>query len=557
MSDLHHAHWPPGIPRQIEVPQQSVAQNLIDTATRLPDQTAVIYYGARHSYARMLDDARRVAGWLRHMGVKRGDRVIIDMQNCPQWMIAYYGIMLADAAVVPVNPMYRRAELEHIARDTEARIAIVGSELVPHIEPLLDAGDLDHLLVAAYADMADPDGRADLPEALRDLTDGDVTRDQTTQWRKALSANHPAGEHLAGPEDLALLIYTSGTTGLPKGCIHPHRTVQHVIWTYFNFTPYSSEVILLSSLPMFHVTGMQNGMNASFSAGSTMVLMTRWDRALAGRWIGEHNINIVRSITTMVIDLMNAPEFDNFDLSSLRMISAGGAAVPKGVAQKLLDITGLEIIEGYGMSEAIGVTHINPRHRPKQQCLGIPMYDVDCRVLDMETGAQLGPGQAGEIVIHAPQIMEGYWKNPKADTEAFVIIDDKRFYRSGDVGLFDEEGYFFMTDRVKRMINASGFKIWPAEVEMLMHQHPDISEACVIGTPDDRRGETVKAYVVPGRDKSLTENGIIAWCQDNMAAYKCPRQIVFVESLPKNASGKVQWRDLVAAELTEARQTGT
>ncbi|OWU86564.1 long-chain fatty acid--CoA ligase [Oceanicola sp. 22II-s10i] len=548
MTDLHLKHWPPGTPRQIEVPRQSVARNLIDTAERLPDQTAVIYYGARHSYAAMLRDARAVAGWLRHMGVKRGDRVVIDMQNCPQWMIAYYGIHLADAVVVPVNPMYRKAELEHIVRDTEARIAVVGSELVEQVAPLLESGDLDHLLVAAYADMAGAEGRQDLPEALAGLSDTDIDRPQTTRWRDALAASHPAGPHEAGADDLAVLLYTSGTTGLPKGCIHPHRTVQQVIWTYKHFSYYDDSVVQLSALPMFHVTGMQNGMNAPFCAGSTVVLMTRWDRALAGRWVGEHKVNVFRSITTMVIDLMNAPEFDSFVLSSLKLIGAGGAAVPKGVAQKLKDITGLEIVEGYGMSESIGVTHINPPQRPMQQCLGIPMYDVDCRVIDMETGAELGPDQPGEIVMHAPQIMEGYWRNPEATAEAFMQIDGKRFYKTGDVGLYDTDGYYFMTDRAKRMINASGFKVWPAEVEAMMHRHPDIAEACVIGVPDARRGESVKAFIVPRRGAALTEEALIAWCHEQMAAFKCPREIAFTDALPRNGAGKVMWRDLAAAE---------
>ncbi|MGR3323293.1 MAG: long-chain-fatty-acid--CoA ligase [Pseudooceanicola sp.] len=549
MSDLHFQHWPGGIPHRITPPAQSIAQNLADAAARVPDKAAVIYYGARITYADLLRDVERIAGWLGAQGVRRGDRVLIDMQNCPQWIIAYYAILRADAAVVPVNPMYRRDELDHIIRDTGARVAIVGSELVEHVAPFLDDGPLEALLVAACADMAAPEGRADMPETLRDLTDGDVSGPGLTRWRDALADAPAPGPHAAGPDDLAVLLYTSGTTGQPKGCQHPHRTVQAVVRGYTEFTPYDGTEVSLSVLPFFHVTGMQNGMNAPLCAGSTIVLMSRWDRSLAGRLVGEHRITLFRSITTMIIDLMNAPDFDRFDLSSIRMIGAGGAAVPEGVAQKLKDRTGLEVIEGYGMSETIGVTHINPRHAPRQQCLGIPIFDVDARILDLETGEELGPDATGEIVISAPQVMQGYWRNPEATAEAFVEIAGKRFLRTGDIGHYDRDGYFYMTDRAKRMINAAGFKVWPAEVEALMHRHPDIAEACVIGAPDARRGETVIAHVVPRHGAGdLTAEGLIAWCHERMAAYKCPRHVVFTDALPRNGAGKVQWRELVAAQ---------
>jgi len=317
-----------------------------------------------------------------------------------------------------------------------------------------------------------------------------------------------------------------------------------VIWGYRHFSPYTGDEVQLSVLPSFHVTGMQNGMNAPICAGSTVVLMTRWDRVLAGRLIAQHKVTMLRMITTMVIDLMNAPELPTFDLSSVQLIGAGGAAVPQGVAQRLKDLTGLEIIEGYGMSETIGVTHINPAHRPKQQCLGIPIFDVDCRVINPDSLEEMGEGEDGEIIIAARQVMKGYWRNPEATAQAILERDGKRFFRSGDIGHFDADGYFFMTDRLKRMINASGYKIWPAEVETLMHRHPDIAEACVIGVADQRRGETVKAFVVPRHGAALTEAVVIAWCRDQMAAYKVPRSVEFLDALPRSGSGKIQWREL-------------
>ena len=554
MTTLHYQNWPHGLPHHLEVPAQSVAQNLIDTATRLPDKVALHYYGAQITYGQLLDQVERVAGWLQSRGVTRGDRVLLYLQNSPQWIIGYYAILRADAAVIPVNPMNREAELEHLATDTDARVAITGSELVDHIQPLIGSGHLDHILAGAYADMADPGSDIRLPEALATLSDTDVGGAGVTRWRDALAKAPAPGPHLAGSDDLAVLPYSSGTTGNPKGCTHRHRSVQATIQAYIHWSTFTEDETLLAVLPFFHVTGMQNSMNAPLAAGTSIVLMTRWDRDTAARLIERHRVTMFRSITTMVIDILNAPNFASYDLSSLTSMGGGGAAMPEAVADKLKQVTGLEFIEGYGLSEAMAATHINPPEAPKMQCLGIPIFDVDCRILDLETGAELGPNEAGEIVTHGPQIFDGYWRNQDATDAVFIEIEGKRFFRTGDIGYYDDGGYFFMTDRVKRMINASGFKVWPAEVEALMHRHPDIVEACVIGAPDPRRGETVKAYVVPRAGATPSEADVIAWCHDTMAAYKCPRSVVFVDTLPKSGSGKVMWKELAEREKDHAAQ---
>ncbi|WP_136636379.1 long-chain-fatty-acid--CoA ligase [Pseudooceanicola onchidii] len=556
MTTLHFANWPPGLPHHIDVPAQSLAQNLSQTAARLPDKVAIHYYGRAITYRELAADVDRIAAWLQAQGVARGDRVLLYAQNAPQWVIGYYAILRADAAVIPVNPMNRQAELEHLARDTGARVAIVGSELVDHITPLVTGGHLDHILAAAYADMAHPSADEPLPAGLGGLTDTTATGPGVTPWSAAIAQDLTPAPHLAGPDDLAVIPYSSGTTGNPKGCVHRHRTVQATVHAYVRWSPFTEEDTLLAVMPYFHVTGMQNSMNAPICAGSTLVLMTRWDRDLAARLIARHRVTMFRSITTMVIDILNAPDFASYDLSSLTSMGGGGAAMPEAIAARLKSETGLEFIEGYGMSETIAATHINPPHAPKMQCLGIPLFDVDARVLDVDTGAELGPNQPGEIVMHGPQVFEGYWRNDAATRDAFLTLDGKRFFKTGDIGYYDEGGYFFMTDRIKRMINASGYKVWPAEVEALMHHHPDIAEACVIGAPDPRRGETVKAYVVKrAASQNVTEESIIQWCHATMAAYKCPRQIVFVDALPKSGTGKVQWRALAEAEAAAAEQT--
>lgn len=344
--------------------------------------------------------------------------------------------------------------------------------------------------------------------------------------------------------------YTSGTTGNPKGCMHTHFSAMYNTVAGAQWYGTRQDTVMLSVLPFFHVTGMQGSMNGPLYAGSTIVLFSRWDRDAAAQTIARHGVSALHLITTMVIDFLSNSRLGEYDLSSIRRISGGGAAMPEAIAQKMADVLGVSYLEGYGMSETIAPTHLNPPLRPKKQCLGIPMYDVDARVVDPQSLRELPPGETGEIIVHGPQVMQGYWNNPQANAETFVEIDGKRFLRTGDLAVTDEDGYFFMVDRLKRMINASGFKVWPAEVEALMYQHPAIQEVCIIATADPRRGESVKAAVVlkPEFRDRIGEQEIIAWARQNMAVYKCPRSVEFFDALPKSGSGKVQWRELQQRE---------
>jgi fatty-acyl-CoA synthase len=252
----------------------------------------------------------------------------------------------------------------------------------------------------------------------------------------------------------------------------------------------------------------------------------------------------------MIVDFLANPALGKYDLSSLVRIGGGGAAMPEAVAAKLQERIGLHFIEGYGLTETAAPSHSNPPHRPKRQCAGIPYFDTDSRVIDPVTLQELGPNEVGEIITHGPQVFQGYWKQPKATADAFIGHDGKKFFRTGDLGYYDAEGYFFITDRLKRMINASGFKVWPAEVEAMLYAHPDIQEACVIGTRDAHRGETVKAVVVlkPAARGKVRPEDISNWAKQHMAAYKYPRVVEFVEQLPKTGTGKILWRKLQEEE---------
>jgi len=557
----HYSFWPARVPHSLSLPETTLWDNLDISARRFPNKDALIFLGTPLTYSDLRNQAERLAAYLQSVGVQKGDRVVLNMQNCPQLVIAHFAILRANAVVVPVNPMNRAEELKHYITDPDARVAITTADLAHDLAKAsneLPAGEgLKHMVVTHFTDAFNADVQGDdaPPAAWHDwlftqhvlpqLQGGEVL-----DWPHAL-ANQFALEPLTvGIEDLAVLPYTSGTTGLPKGCMHPHRSIMHNAMASGYWGNGTHENIGLLVVPMFHITGMTSVMHSGIYLGATLVLMPRWERELAGRLISKWQVTHWTNIPTMVIDLLGSPNFDKFNLKSLVHIGGGGAAMPQAVAQRLLDLYGLSYSEGYGLTETAAPSHNNPPDNPKQQCLGIPFMSVDARVVDPETLEEVQPGQSGEIVMHGPQIFNGYWKRADATEAAFFEMDGKRFFRSGDLGRVDEDGYFFITDRLKRMINASGFKVWPAEVEALMFKHPAIQEACIISTRDAYRGETVKAVVVlrASHKDQLNEQDIIDWCRENMAIYKAPTHVQFADALPKSGSGKVMWRALQEAE---------
>ena len=547
----HFAIWPKRLPRALIAPETSLWVNLDVAARRFPDKPAYVFFGRELSYRELHAQADAVAGWLQSVGVKTGDRVAIFMQNCPQFVAAYYGILRANAVVVPVNPMNRAEEFQHYITDPQTRVVICSADLAAIVEAanaqVPHDARVSQVLATRYTD-AMPDGPVDPGDAAPPAMDAWLRSDPplpagSVRWLDALALGLVPGPHTAQPDDLAMLPYTSGTTGLPKGCMHTHRTLMHNTvggqWSYA-----AAESVGLGAVPMFHVTGMLYGVLGVVYTGATHVLMPRWDRELAGRLISRYRITHWTCIPTMVIDLFGSPNYKSFELSSLRYISGGGAAMPHAVAQRLLDEFGLTFAEGYGLTETAAPSHANPPERAKLQCLGIPIFGVDSRVVDPQTLQELPVGEVGEIITRGPMVFKGYWRHPEATKEAFVEFEGRSFFRTGDLGRMDEEGYFFLTDRLKRMINSSGYKVWPAEVEMLLYKHPAVQEACIISARDAYRGETVKAVVVlraEAQGKTRAED-ITAWSREHMAAYKVPKLVEFVDALPKSGSGKVMWR---------------
>ncbi len=555
MSEGHLECWPRRMPRTLTLPRTSVYHNLKVSAEKYPEKTAIVYYGTRISYKRLHDEANALAGYLQEdLGVEKGDRVVLYMQNSPQFVVAYYGIMRNDAVVVPVNPMHPTEELRHYVEDSGAQVAIVGQELYAQISPLADEGDLEYVIIASYSDYLEMETDLAPPDALptqREEAEGAIS------WGEALKAGRLPGEHTPGPRDLACLPYTSGTTGRPKGCMHTHRTLQATLVSAGLWGSMTPDSVILTTLPLFHVTGMQHSMNAPLYCGASMVLMTRWDKGVAAELVQRHRCTHWNNISTMVVDFLSNPRIEEYDLSSFMVVGGGGAPLPEAVGEKLEELTGIRYMEGYGLSETMSHTHINPPDRSKLRCLGVPTFDVDSRVVNPETLEEVGVGEEGEIVSSGPQVMKGYWKRPEADEEAFFERDGKRFFRTGDIGMRDEEGYFFMVDRLKRMINVSGYKVWPAEVESTLYKHPAIQEACVISVPDGRSGEAAKAMIVlrDEEKENVAGEDIVKWSKNHMASYKCPRLVEFIDELPKSGSGKILWRDLQEREQRKMAKT--
>ncbi len=510
MEPRHYQHWPPGLPRSLRAPQGLRLHDLLwRRARETPDKPLLHFQDRTLGYAETAAAAERLAGHLQGAcGVRPGDRVLLDMQNGPDFVIACFAILRADAVVVPLSPMNLAQELAHYAADSGAKVAIAEAEFASRF------GSALQVVVPGVTTLAD----------------------------------HAIAPSRSQAADLAMMPYTSGSTGKPKGCMHTHATMLHNIVGAVAWKDITASTVALATAPFFHVTGLIHSFLATVYSGGTMAIQQRWDPVLAAQLVERHRCTHWDNVPTMVVDLLSHPQALQHDVSSLKSIFGGGAAMPEAIAQKLFDTCGVHYIEGYGMTETISQTHMNPVQRPKKQCLGIPTFDTESLVIDPDSLKVLDPGASGEIVVRGPQLLTGYWQKEAAYRESWLEIDGKAYFRTGDLGRMDEDGYFYISDRLKRMINAAGFKVWPAEVEAAMYRHPAIKECCIIAAPDERRGETVKAVVVlkPGHAASAEE--ILAWARGEMAAYKAPRRIEFSEALPRTPSGKLMWRALQDSE---------
>lgn len=540
--------YPKRVPKELTLPETTLIENLEISSRRYPDKTALNYYGKKISYRELYSEVLSLAGYLQANNVKKGDRVLLYMQNSPQWIISFYAVARAGAVVIPINPMNTSEELAFYVKDCEIKTAIVSQELFENVRALMNKSTIEHVVVGTYSDYIDSEPNLNLPQEVCALRQ--ELPPEYTPWHEALSARYSPKEVDVSADDLVVMPYTSGTTGTPKGCMHTHKTVQANIITVGVWQSVTSESVHLLTLPLFHVTGMLHSCHGPLSGGCEIVIMTRWDRELARILIERNGVTHWTNISTMLIDFLANPSLIKDSLKTLEVIGGGGAPLPEAVGEKLYNLAGIRYAEGYGLSETIAHTHFNPPDRPKLQCLGIPSPNTQSKIIDPLTLQELGPNQEGEIVVRGPQVFKGYYNRPEENVNAFITIEGKTFFRTGDIAKYDDEGYYFIVDRIKRMINASGFKVWPTEVESKLYRHPAVQQACVVGVPDERKGEQVKAFIVLNEENKgkVTEQDIIDWSKTQLAAYKYPRVIEFRDKLPTTSSGKLLWRKLQEEE---------
>ncbi|HKA88629.1 MAG TPA: long-chain fatty acid--CoA ligase [Haliangiales bacterium] len=484
---------------------------LIATARRQPDRTAVKLDDVRVSYADLDAATARMAGRLRELGVMPGDRVGLMLPNVPEFAVIYYGVLRAGGVVVPMNVLFKRREVAYYLQDSGAR------------------------LLCAWRGFAEAEaGAADAGAACLLVGPGELDRMTAEAEPIAVPVDRDGA-------DTAVLLYTSGTTGKPKGAELTHASLGRNAEMSRRLFGTDDQSVVLGVLPLFHSFGQTCGLNATIGAGGMLTLVPRFDAGKALAVIAADRVTLFQGVPTMIGALLNYPERDRFDHSTLRLCVSGGASLPVEVLRGFEAAFGCPVLEGYGLSETSPVASFNRADRERKPgSIGIPIEGVEMRVVD-PGGAELGPGVVGEIVIRGHNVMKGYWGRPDATAEA---ISPDGWFRTGDLARVDEDGYFFIVDRKKDMIIRGGFNVYPREVEEVLYQHPCVREAAVIGIPHPELGEEICAAVVATPGTAATPEELREYVKGQLAAYKYPRHVWFVDQLPKTATGKILKRDI-------------
>jgi long-chain acyl-CoA synthetase len=528
---------------------------LVDSAKAHPDKTCIHFEGRNLSYSEVDDISSRFASALVSLGLKKGDRVAVFMPNLPQLVMSFFAILKAGGVVVMCNPIYKERELEHQLGDSGAEIIVAcrtvakGMDLFQSLEACRGRLSLKHVIATSLTDY--------LPAVKKRLAGlagiKDVPRENTLDFVKLVETSTPLA-NLTGVdpiEDVAVLQYTGGTTGVAKGAMLTHyNLVSNAVYGARLF-PLSEKDVSLCVLPLFHIYGLTVTMNAPIAVGGTLVLLPSFHVDEVAKAIEKERVTTFSGAPAMYIAINSKPNAKDFHLHSVKACMSGGSALPPAVRRKFMELTGGNLVEGYGLSETSPVTHVNPLVGGvvKDGSIGPPFCGTDAKIVDAENRYRtLGVGEVGELTVKGPQVMKGYW-NQQAETDA--VLEDGWFL-TGDIAKMDEDGYFYIVDRKKDMINVGGFKVYPREVEDVLFEHPDIKEAGVVGISDEFSGEAVKAFVVlKDPSKSLAEQGVLDFCKSRLAKYKVPKKVEFVDELPKTLIGKVLRRKL--RELTPER----
>jgi long-chain acyl-CoA synthetase len=554
-------HYDERTPTTIDYPLVPLDQLLRDSAAKHPNRAAVIFgaaVGSRIMDAvinyRQLDDlVDHFAAGLQDMGLGKGDRVVVMLPNCPQFVIAAYAIWRIGAILVCCNPLYVEREIEHLVKDSGAKTFLVMSALYERVQKIRQGSGLESVVVTNIKEYF-PGLLKFLFTLTKEKKEGhrvDISGDSGSFWfqdvlQRTTGKPQPVEIDVG---DVATLIYTGGTTGVPKGAQLTHRNLVSNA-NVLNVWVKSREAqdTMLSVMPFFHIYGLTSGVNTPiFNANTILAIPNPRDLTHVLGSIHKHRATYYPGVPTMFVGFINYPERDKYDLTSLRFAVSAAAPLPPEVQARFEQITGGKMVEAYGLTETSPAVCMDPIESPRAHSIGVPLPDCDLKIVDIETGMEEMPvGETGEIIIKGPPVMKGYWNMPTETANALREGPDGQpgWFHSGDIGFMDEDGYFHISDRKKDMIIAGGYNIYPAEVEAALFEHPKIKEAAVIGVPDERRGETVKAFVVLKEGESATEEDIIAFSREQLAAYKVPRIIEFRDDLPKSMIGKVLRREL-------------
>lgn len=544
-------HYPQEIDPTYDYPRHNVAQFLIDAAREYPKRPALEFMGKRLSYEQLLEECCRFANALVRLGIGSKDRVAIMLPNCPQTVIAYYGTLMAGCIAVLTNPLYKERELAIQLTDSGAAAIVTLDVLYPRVRAVQARTQLKHAIVTSIKDyLPFPKNVLFSLKMKKNVQAAGVKYNDHVHAFVPLLKSVPTKftcVEVDGENDLALLQYTGGTTSTPKGVMLTHRnlvanTMQSAAWFY---KVKRGEEIFLGALPFFHVFGMTILLNLCTLCRGMNVLVPKFEASEMLRIIHKLRPTVFPGAPTMYISLINHPDTNRYDLSSIHTCISGASSLPLEVQEKFEAMTGCVLIEGYGLTEASPITHANLLWgMRKNGSIGIPFPDTEAKIVDSYTGEELPQGEVGELIVRGPQVMKGYWNRPE---ETVTSLRDGWLY-TGDLGRQDEDGFFSIVDRKKDLIIAGGFNIYPREVEEVLYEHPSVKEAVVVGVPDSYRGETVKAYIVTRAGTQVTEDELNVWCRERMASFKVPRQYEFRSELPKTIAGKVLRRMLLEEE---------
>lgn len=543
------SQYPEQIPTTLESDFELLPIYLKKTATNYPNKKALNFLGKEMTFNEIYMQSLRFANYLRNLGIKKGDRVAIMLPNSPQAVIAYYGILFADAIIVQTNPLYTERELEYQMIDSGATAIICLDLLINRVHSVKNKTKLKHIFVTSVRDYLPFIKKVLYPLSKQPKAPEMPTDPSIHQFNYIMKISAPVEIELnnSSVEDVAILQYTGGTTGFPKGVMLTHKnlasnTLMSEKWLYKSR---KGEEKILTVLPFFHVYGMTACMNLSIMCAYEMIIIPKFDPSLMLEAIKKYRPTLFPGAPTMYIALLNHPDLSKYDISCIHSCLSGSAGLPVEVQEQFEKVTGGKLVEGYGLSEASPVTHSNFLwDRRVSGSIGVPWPSTDAKIVSLETGEELPIREIGELIVSGPQVMKGYWNRPE---ETAATLKDGWLY-TGDLGYMDEEGFFYIVDRKKDMIIAGGFNVYPRDVEEVLYEHEAVQETVVIGVPDPYRGETVKAFIVLKEGKTATEGELDEYSRKYLAAYKVPRQYEFRKELPKTAIGKILRRQLVEEE---------